>query len=591
MEIGFCGKILAVFILTPAFAFANEVGWSFDSEREARLDVRGQVVGGKGVSGKSVIFDGNALLSVKDSGSFTEDPGGFTLTVWVNPYRLSAGQQMIAAKNRYALGERQWSLMLDKDNRFRLYTHQGRWVTADSPIVPRPGSWYMLGVVIDGKGAQLWVNGELAGKMAMARALAKTEAPLTFGGVDDNGRIRQGLTGALDEVILYSRPLDAAQLAAKYKPVKEKHQIPRGLRPVELWTGDRLLNTDELEVLRDVQFHVIKKHEPDADGYHFLHGVGLVWHKDKLYASFGHNQGRENTRTEEGRYCVSRDGGKTWSALKTIDTGLDSDNLAVSHGVFLSHGGTLWAFLGAFYDSRQRVHTRSYTLNEATGKWESHGVVVGDGFWPMTEPVKMANGNWILPGFVVGQGNPAAVAVSELSDFSQWQLRVIPKGHGLGRMWGESSVLVDGRRIVNIARYGEKAIALAATSGDFGKTWNESKITNMPMAASKPCAGVLSNGQRYLIGSMTGDGGNRRSPLTIAVSRPGEDTLSKLFVIRHAVLAAGPGESHERAALSYPYATEYRGKLYVGYSNNGGRRANLNSAELAVIPIDALKVR
>jgi hypothetical protein len=30
------------------------------------------------------------------------------------------------------------------------------------------------------------------------------------------------------------------------------------------------------------------------------------------------------------------------------------------------------------------------------------------------------------------------------------------------------------------------------------------------------------------------------------------------------------------------------GKLYVGYSNNGGRRGNLNSAELAVIPIESL---
>jgi hypothetical protein len=35
---------------------------------------------------------------------------------------------------------------------------------------------------------------------------------------------------------------------------------------------------------------------------------------------------------------------------------------------------------------------------------------------------------------------------------------------------------------------------------------------------------------------------------------------------------------------------EYDGNLYVGYSNNGGRRGNLNSAELAVIPIKSLMV-
>jgi hypothetical protein len=35
---------------------------------------------------------------------------------------------------------------------------------------------------------------------------------------------------------------------------------------------------------------------------------------------------------------------------------------------------------------------------------------------------------------------------------------------------------------------------------------------------------------------------------------------------------------------------EYDGNLYVGYSNDGGRRGNLNSAELAVIPIKSLTV-
>ena len=110
------------------------------------------------------------------------------------------------------------------------------------------------------------------------------------------------------------------------------------------------------------------------------------------------------------------------------------------------------------------------------------------------------------------------------------------------------------------------------------------------MAGSKPCSGVLSNGQRYLICSTTADGGNRRSPLTIAVSKPGENTFSKVFVIRHAVFEDGSGESDPDAALSYPYTTEHQGKLYVGYSNNGERRGNNNSAELAVIPIDKLAI-
>ena len=50
----------------------------------------------------------------------------------------------------------------------------------------------------------------------------------------------------------------------------------------------------------------------------------------------------------------------------------------------------------------------------------------------------------------------------------------------------------------------------------------------------------------------------------------------------------GPGESHPKASLAYPYAVEHDGKLYVAYSNGGGRGGNRNSAELAVIPVASL---
>ncbi len=51
----------------------------------------------------------------------------------------------------------------------------------------------------------------------------------------------------------------------------------------------------------------------------------------------------------------------------------------------------------------------------------------------------------------------------------------------------------------------------------------------------------------------------------------------------------GPGASHPKAALAYPYAVEHAGKLYVGYSNSNGGGNFRNSAELAVIPVASLK--
>ena len=101
---------------------------------------------------------------------------------------------------------------------------------------------------------------------------------------------------------------------------------------------------------------------------------------------------------------------------------------------------------------------------------------------------------------------------------------------------------------------------------------------------------MLSTGQRYLVCTTTADSGGRRTPLTIAVSKPGDSVLSQVFIIRPSIFPQGPGDAADKAPLSYPYAIEHEGKLYVGYSNGGGRRGNHNSAELAVIQIEKLKV-
>jgi hypothetical protein len=367
-----------------------------------------------------------------------------------------------------------------------------------------------------------------------------------------------------------------------------------------LWQADKTLPAAAaLPSLEGVRFSVIKPYEFKKDGYRFLHGVGLCFHKGKLYASFGHNKGGENTDTEEARFCVSEDDGRTWSAVKTIDSG---DGLVgVSHGAFLSHEGKLWAFMGAYTGTMEGIHTRAYFLDEKTNTWEAKGTIIGDGFWPMQEPVRMDDGNWIMAGLAGGvydaKGtHPAAVAISRGNDFTKWDFIRIPPRAGLA-MWGESTVIVEGKSVTSISRYGAEARALVATSEDRGRTWTTMVPSNLPMATSKPIAGLLSTGQRYLVCSISADGGNRRSPLTIAVSRPGESVFSKVYVIRHALFPEGPGESHEKAALSYPYAIEHEGHLYVGYSNDGGKVGrtgegrelwNNNSAELAVIPVGAL---
>lgn len=363
--------------------------------------------------------------------------------------------------------------------------------------------------------------------------------------------------------------------------------------PYPLWSGGEFPTQADIPVLRGVEFHAIKPWELERDGYRFLHGVALAWHKGRLYASFGHNQGGENTASEQARGRISEDAGRTWSEPFDIDRG--EGDLAVSHGVFLLAAGTLWAFHGAYYGTMQRVHTRAYRLAEDGRTWDPLGVVVEGGFWPMQEPLRMQDGNWIMSGISVGNGNPAAVAISHGDDLTRWDLVAIPLSDGTGSVWGESAVLVEGVRVVNVARWGEQARPLVAVSEDCGRTWTPARAGNMPMTTSKPCAGRLSSGESYLICSTSADGGNRRAPLTIALSRPGESAFSRVLAIRDAVAPGANVESHPGAALAYPYAVEHEGRLYVGYSNSGGRGGkdrsqwNNNSAELAVIPISALR--
>jgi hypothetical protein len=575
-----------LFFATPLLAST----WPLDAV-DPSLTVRGAVKTAAGASGRSMVLDGASLLEVKDSAKLPVVP--FTVSLWFNPYVLEGGQQMLAGKNRYSLKEREWSLIIEPDGKLKAYVQQGGWSTIPCAQELKAGAWHLVHLTMDATRAVLHLNGKPAGEVALKVPVTVTGAPVTLGGTFDEGRVRQAFQGALDELRIEPRALSADEIAAAYAPVTATHALPKPkTADFPLWDARaKLGEVKDLPVLEGIEHRVIKKWNKDADGYTFLHGVGLAWHKGKLHASIGHNKGAENTVTEEAQYLVSEDGGQTWGGLQVIDPG-DEKDLAISHGVFLSHGGKLWAFHGAYYNHMERIHTRAYSLDETTGRWVKHGVVLENGFWALNQPVKMQDGNWIMAGISAGPYSnrgvfPAAVGISHGEDFTKWDFVSIPVHEGI-RLWGESSIIVDGADVLNIARYGAKPLALVARSRDHGRTWSTMAESNLPMTTSKPAAGLLSNGRRYLVATNAANNGGRRYPLTIAISEPGKEVFSKVWVIRHAE-HAGPGESNASAALSYPCAIEHEGKLYVGFSNNGGRRGNLNSAELAVIPIERLK--
>lgn len=579
---------LVLFLVTVSGNLIADPIWRLDSAVDPSFILHGKATTGPGASDQSLVLDGDSVIELKDSATLAS--GTFTFSLWFNPHDLAGGQQILAGKNRYSLQERQWSLTIEPDGKLKAHLQQGGWITIPCAEPLKAGAWHLVTLAVDSTKAALFLNGKPSGEVKLKTPIAATEAPITLGGIRDADQVRQPFTGAVDEFTVVPRALTAAEVAAQYRPVTATHDVTKVVG-LPLWDETRPLpKAAELPQVKGAEFHVIKPRAPDDDQCRFTLGVGLAWHKGRLYASYGFNRGEENTPTEEAHVKASDDGGKTWGPAVVMDAG--EGDLAVSHGVFLSHGGRLWAFMGAYHDHVQkyhRVHTRAYLLDEASGRWEARGVVIGDGFWPMQEPLKMADGNWIMAGlhlspFAKGANLPT-VAISRGDDFTKWDPVVIPAAPGVGtNLWGESTVIVEGKRVTNLSRYGKRARALLSVSEDYGRTWTPTAPSNLPMATSKPYAGTLSTGQRFLVCTTTADTGGRRSPLTIAVSRPGEALFSKVFLIRTSVFDRTPGVSDPKADFSYPYAIEHMGKLYIGYTHKS-HMAN----ELAVIPVPSLQ--
>jgi len=350
----------------------------------------------------------------------------------------------------------------------------------------------------------------------------------------------------------------------------------------------------EVRRLEGVRFEVIKLREPELDGHRWLHGVAIYRYRDIFFTSWGANEGQENTAGEVVLGRRSADDCRTWSSVEVIGPPLGDEGR--SHGVFVAHQGRLWAFHSRFGKGEGRAFPglcmEAFALGETTDAWECRGVVAR-GFWPLREPLRLANGNWFIPG--CDEDWRAAVALSHGDDLLQWDTVRLNVGE---RVITEASAWAEGDEIALVMRNQSpldpaNTCAAAALSADGGRTWTDPVESNLPLATSKPYCGTLSTRQRYQIGNSVRGGNNSRAHLTIAVSRPGEKLLSRLWLIRDAEVPPSLRDTYgctDRQALAYPHAVEHDGKLYVVYSA-GHLPANQNSAELAVIPLAALAAR
>ena len=575
--------LLLIFVGVSATSFGDDRQLTFNNPKDPGLTVLGgEVSKASGVSGNSLRLDGASILQLKDSSATGHHKNGFTCAVWVNPYTVGQSQQMIAAKNRYSLNEREWGVMIDKDGRYTLYVRQRGWSTLASDILSTVGKWQHVTVTFSDKSASLWVNGKSAGKLKLIQPVPRTVAPLTFGGVNDNDNVRQNLLGAIDEAVLLDRVLSEDEITEHYEryraaaAVAEPHILPP-TNVYPLWSGGPIpQDPEEIPFANGIDHLTL--HDARTHDYKFLHGAAIIHHQGTLFANWANSPMNENQQFETLQGRRSTDGGKTWGAVEMIGPGFEGPERH-SHGVLMNHQSQLWTFAARFGKGTPgRKFTglcaEAFLLDKSTNRWESKGIAMTN-CWPYDEPVHLTNGNFITGG--QDKDGLPVVAISHGEDVTKWDSVLIPFDPRLRPSFAETTVSAVGNQIIAVIR-GGAGVAWVSISDDFGRSWSTASPSNLPMPRAKAYFGKLSTGQLYLISNF-----KNRDTLVVSAGSPGARTLSSMWRIRHGKSEPPrfPGAAKSKQ-WSYPYGYEYNGNLYVVYS------IGKEDCGLTTIPLSAL---
>lgn len=203
--------------------------WSFDKQLEVRphgSDLGGRLVGDAHFStspfGQALTIIGNdSKVVVPHNEVMNVGHGDFTVAAWIHPNQLRQGDLLSLSKADRSHG---WHFELTRQGALRIATADADNRSAGTVSTPSgsiiAGAWqHVAAVVRRGKGkSQLLINGSPVAKGSIRPAdLNDPNVDLVLG----NNSEGNGFRGAIDDVRLYTRALDEAEIRALVEPGRD----------------------------------------------------------------------------------------------------------------------------------------------------------------------------------------------------------------------------------------------------------------------------------------------------------------------------------------------------------------------------------
>ena len=221
--------------LVGAWLFDDGKGEAITDSSDNGLDgkiAKGNPKWADGKFGGAMEFGGADMVTVNDNAAL--DLNSFTLSAWVNIPKISGPWQIIASKENRGPTGRNYGTFAHVNRGVVHYSFTtGGWKSFDANTVITDGKWHHIVATYAKPDFILYVDGKVDAQTAPNTDPDNHDNFLFIGGCDIGN---YWMSGTIDEVVLYSRALDEAEINdLMNKGIEEALDVRPGGKLVTTW--------------------------------------------------------------------------------------------------------------------------------------------------------------------------------------------------------------------------------------------------------------------------------------------------------------------------------------------------------------------